>query len=136
MAITEIAGLASAGLARAGRGPSVLLIRCPRLEGHFLGDPLVRLTSALGALLPEVRPLVGRLGAQPGAPLPQRVRALLAISGRAAMSAVERPGRRQDPLRRSAGRLPAGVADHLAGQARGEVDRAVSAALSGMGTHA
>jgi pyruvate dehydrogenase E1 component alpha subunit len=28
--------------ARRGLGPSLLLARCPRLDGHFLGDPLVR----------------------------------------------------------------------------------------------
>jgi pyruvate dehydrogenase E1 component alpha subunit len=29
--------------ARTGRGPSFLLATCPHLEGHFLGDPLLRI---------------------------------------------------------------------------------------------
>lgn len=30
------------GYAREGRGPGFVLADCPRLDGHFLGDPLVR----------------------------------------------------------------------------------------------
>lgn len=40
-AVWETAGRA-VDRARHGRGPSFLLVRCARLEGHFLGDPLVR----------------------------------------------------------------------------------------------
>ena len=29
--------------ARRGKGPSFLLATCPRLDGHFLGDPLIRM---------------------------------------------------------------------------------------------
>ena len=115
---------------RAGAGPTLLLARCARLEGHFLGDPLVRLTSALGELVAQVRPLVGQLRTQPGAPVAHRVGALSAIGRRAATLALERPGRgRQDPLRRAARRLPPEVAATLAAKAREEVERAVQAAL-------
>ena len=104
---------------RAGAGPTLLLARCARLEGHFLGDPLVRLTSALGELVAQVRPLVGQLRTQPGAPVAHRVGALSAIGRRAATLALERPGRgRQDPLRRAARRLPPEVAAAVAAKAR------------------
>lgn len=133
--VDRAAGRAVA-LARAGHGPSVLLVSCPRLEGHFLGDPLVRLTSTLQALVPEVRPLVGQLRAQPGAPAAQRLRALLAISTRAARAGMERPGWGQDPLPRAASRLARDVADELARRARAEVDRALDDALAMAGAHA
>ena len=29
--------------ARRGKGPAFLLVKCPRLDGHFLGDPLLRM---------------------------------------------------------------------------------------------
>ena len=99
------------GAARRVRVPPCSWPRCARLEGHFLGDPLVRLTSALGELVAQVRPLVGQLRTQPGAPVAHRVGALSAIGRRAATLALERPGRgRQDPLRRAARRLPPGAA--------------------------
>ena len=31
--------------ARRGKGPSFLLATCPRLDGHFLGDPLIRMAK-------------------------------------------------------------------------------------------
>ena len=120
--------------ARSGGGPSVLLVGCPRLEGHFLGDPLVRLSRAVGELVTQVRSLLAPLRAQPGAPLAARVGALASISRRAATVAVERPGgSRRDPLPRAARRLPPEVAAALAGQARREVDRAVDTALAQVG---
>ena len=122
--------------ARSGRGPSVLLVGCPRLEGHFLGDPLVRLTSAVGELAAQVRSLLGPVRARPGAPLGTRLAAVVAITRRAAGAAVERPGSRQDPLHRAARRLPDGVAADLAQQARQAVDRAVDEALAQVGAGA
>lgn len=115
--------------ARTGGGPTVLLARCTRLEGHFLGDPLVRLTSAISDLVAELRPLAGPVLARPGGPVRERVGALLSIGGRVATAAVERPGRRHDPLGRAARRLPADVATGLAGRARTEIDTAVAIAL-------
>jgi hypothetical protein len=117
--------------ARAGQGPSVLLARCARLEGHFLGDPMVRLTSALSELLAQLRPLLGQLRLQPGAPTSQRVGALLRIGIGAARVGLERPGSRHDPLRRAARRLPTQVAAGLEQQARTELDQAVREVTGG-----
>lgn len=115
--------------ARSGGGASVVLARCQRAEGHFLGDPLVRLTAAVGELVGEVRPLVGRLGEQPGAPLPQRLGALLSVGQRVALAGVSR-ARWRDPLRRAARRLPEQVAVAAERAARDEVDAAVRAATA------
>jgi pyruvate dehydrogenase E1 component alpha subunit len=120
--------------ARTGGGPSVLLVRCPRLEGHFLGDPLVRLTTTLGELTGQVRPLLAQVRAQPGAPTADRVAALLAIGRRAATAAVERPRRAaRDPVRRAARRLPPDVVRDLTDTARAEVGEALRVALEDLG---
>jgi pyruvate dehydrogenase E1 component alpha subunit len=122
LAVDRVAGRA-VQRARRGAGPTVLLARCSRLEGHFLGDPLVRVTTRLTELVAQVRPLVAQLRVQPGAPAPQRVGALLAIGRRLATLVVERP--RHDPLQQAAARLPADVAAGLLARARTEVDTAV-----------
>lgn len=115
--------------ARAGGGPSVLLARCERSEGHFTSDTLVRLTRAIGELAAEIRRLLRSLQDRPGAPLPQRLGALLSLSARLATVAVEVRRSGHDPLRRAARRLPAHVAGRVERQAATEVDEAVSAAL-------
>ena len=120
--------------ARSGGGPTVILARCGRLEGHFLGDPLVRLTSAVGELTVQVRPLLGELRAEPGAPATARVAALAGIGRRAVTVVVERP-RSHDPLRRAARHLPPAVATELASQARDEVERAIRLALMRAAPH-
>lgn len=130
--VEAVAAAASRAVARgrAGRGPTVLLTRCPRPEGHFLGDPLVRLTSAVGELATQVRPLLGELASQPGAPLPQRLAALSGIGGKALVVAVEGPATASDPVRRAARRLPADTARELTMQARHEVQAALHDVLA------
>lgn len=115
----------SLGRARAGHGPSVLLVRCARLDGHFAGDPSAR----LGSLLAAVRPLLAQVRATPGAPANERLRALATVSRRGLAAATERSRQQRDPLPRTASRLPAAVATALAAQAAREVDEAVERAL-------
>ena len=115
----------SLGRARAGHGPSVLLVRCSRLEGHFVGDP----TARLGSLLAAVRPLLEQARVTPGAPAHERLGALMTVSRRGLAAAAEHGRRRRDPVLRAATRLPETVATALAAQAREEVDGAVARAL-------
>jgi TPP-dependent pyruvate/acetoin dehydrogenase alpha subunit len=115
----------SLGRARAGQGPSVLLVRCARLDGHFVGDPAAR----LGSLLAAVRPLLDQVRVTPGAPVDERLRALGTVSRRGLAAAGERKRRLRDPLPRAASRLPAAVATALAAQARAEVEEAVERAV-------
>lgn len=122
--------------ARHGRGPTVILARCPRPEGHFMGDPLVRFGSAVDELVTQVRPLVGELAARPGAPLPQRLGALLSIGGRAATVAVEGPAAASDPVRRAARQLPVDTAAGLTYRARSEVETALHSVLAEVVPHA
>jgi TPP-dependent pyruvate/acetoin dehydrogenase alpha subunit len=135
--VAKVDGVARRAVARArsGGGPTVLLARCARLEGHFLGDPLVRLTTALRDLTDEVRPLLGQVRAQPGAPLLDRIAALLAISRRAATAAVDR-SRGRDPLPKAARWLPVDVVASLEQRARDEIDQAVQAAVRAVGVDA
>ena len=122
--------------ARRGRGPSFLLVRCQRIEGHFLGDPLVRLVDAAGELAAEMRPLVVALREQPGAPISVRLRALATVGQKLGMVAIERAISRRDPLVRAAQRLPEEVTAHLRDTARAEVDTAVRSALARGGANA
>lgn len=129
--VESVAAAAARAVARgrAGRGPTVLLASCPRPEGHFLGDPLVRLTSTVGELAAEVRPLVAGLVVRPGAPLAQRLSAVKGIGGRAAAVAIHAPARTSDPLRRAARRLPEVTSHELTVVARREVETALGRVL-------
>jgi pyruvate dehydrogenase E1 component alpha subunit len=127
-AVARVAGRA-VRRARAGRGPTFVLATCRRPQGHMAGDPLARLTGAADELAREVRPLLAAVRARPGAPLPARIRALTGIGLRIALVALDVSGRRRDPLRRAARRLPAADAARLAEEARAEVAAAVGKAV-------
>ncbi|MGZ4615428.1 MAG: thiamine pyrophosphate-dependent enzyme, partial [Actinomycetes bacterium] len=136
VARVDVAAGRAVSRARTGGGPSVLLARCARLEGHFLGDPLVRVTSAVGELAAEVRSLLAPARAKPGAPAAERLDALLAISRRAAIPAMQLARRGRDPLPRAGRRLPAEVATGLEARARAEVAQAEARALREAGVGA
>jgi hypothetical protein len=78
-----------------------------------------------------VRPLLGQLGRQPGAPLPDRLAALTAIGRRVATAGMPRPQR--DPLRRARRRLPPTVVDAAERSAQAAVDAAVESAVARLG---
>lgn len=129
VAVRRVAG-AAVRRARAGRGPTFVIARCRRPEGHFMGDPLTRLTRAAGELTTEVRPLLASVTAGPGAPLPSRVRALLTVTGTLARAAAHGRSRRADPVHRLRRRLPEAVATEAERHARSDVDAAVAAVLA------
>ncbi len=116
--------------ARDGRGPTFLHARCPRPEGHFLGDPLIRLIRQprreARAMAPDV---VAGLTARPGAPLRLRARALGRTSHTVTQLGIGqlRPGR--DPVARMRRRLPERVAASVERDARARVELAVQQAL-------
>jgi acetoin:2,6-dichlorophenolindophenol oxidoreductase subunit alpha len=63
--------------ARGGRGPAFLRATCVRPEGHFLGDPLIRIArSPLAELKPRIGPLVSATTSTKSASLPKRVASL------------------------------------------------------------
>ena len=79
--------------ARDGDGPSFLLARCPRLEGHFLGDPLRRAN-----MLELAGPLMAAFVAQPGAPVAERAYSLGTLLSLVGKTTVEKNWKRHDPV--------------------------------------
>jgi len=116
--------------ARDGRGPTFLHARCPRPEGHFLGDPLVRVVrqprSEGEAMKPDV---IAGLTAQPGAPRRVRARALGRTSRTVAQLGAGQLRPRRDPVARMRRRLGARVAASLEHDAHARVDLAVQRVL-------
>ena len=114
--------------ARRGRGPGFLHATCVRPEGHFLGDPLVRIARRPVVELRErAGPLAAAATSTAGASLTARaanLRRIGAAMGRAAWSQIG-PGR--DPLARLRPRV-ALSADALAALER-EVEREVAGAV-------
>jgi acetoin:2,6-dichlorophenolindophenol oxidoreductase subunit alpha len=110
MAVTEVDGseveevwkAAAPGVkkAREGKGPSFLLARCPRLEGHFLGDPLLNLQAGQ-----QIRPILGSLLAKGGAPPFERLASLGTIAALIGTITVESNWERRDPMARIRRRL-------------------------------
>ncbi len=63
--------------ARAGAGPTFLYVRCVHLEGHFLGDALLRMRRRpLAEMGPRAGELIRAVARSKGAPLRQRVAGL------------------------------------------------------------
>jgi pyruvate dehydrogenase E1 component alpha subunit len=116
--------------ARDGKGPTFLQARCPRPEGHFLGDPLVRLVrqprSEGDAMRPDV---IAGLTARPGAPKRARARALARTSHAVAQLGLGQLRPRRDPLVRMRRRLGASASAAVEHEARARVDEAVRRVL-------
>lgn len=117
--------------ARRGLGPTFLIARVERLEGHFLGDPLMQVARNTRVLTAEVAPLVAGVWSGPGAGLPVRLRSLMRLSQTivAAMLGQVRP--RKDPLMLTRGLLEASQAAALEQETRAEVAGALAAARGG-----
>lgn len=110
--------------ARRGHGPTFVIARVERMEGHFLGDPLIRVATDVRELATEVKPLVAGLRKGAGAPTAVRLRSLARLTGTIGTAALGRPHRR-DPLSRVRRRLPAGDAERIEQTARAEADTAL-----------
>jgi pyruvate dehydrogenase E1 component alpha subunit len=93
--------------ARSGQGPTFLHATCRRPEGHFLGDPLLRIVrKPVDELKDKVGPLMKAATSGGGASVGSRAASLGSI-----MDMLGRAGRmrklgRHDPLHKQAKRLP------------------------------
>ncbi len=129
----EVARAAGAALGRIrrGEGPSFLRARVSRLEGHFLGDPLVRVAREPVAAGREMLGAVTSAAVSSGgAGLGARAASVLRLLD--LLRRARRTGRdgRGDPLER-ARRSPApGEAERVEEEALREMARAVEAALA------
>ncbi len=107
--------------ARRGHGPTFLVADVERLEGHFLGDPLVRVAGEARAFREQLGPLVAAVRGSHGAPPTARARSLVGLTATIGAAVVDRVRPRRDPLSRARRLLPAAVADRLEAEARTEV---------------
>ncbi len=114
--------------ARRGAGPTFLLARVERLEGHFLDDPLVRIATDARELGAEVVPLLRGLRGGAGASSWVRARALAGLTRTIGTAAFDTVRPRRDPLVAMRRRLPAATAQLVEQSARAEVEEALRAA--------
>jgi pyruvate dehydrogenase E1 component alpha subunit len=119
--------------ARRGHGPTFLIADVERLEGHFLGDPLVRVATEARAFGAQVGPLTAAVREARGAPAPARARSLMGLTATIAAAALDRFRPRRDPLARARRLLPVEAAERIEAAARREVLAALAEAGVGTG---
>ncbi len=114
---------------RAGRGPAYLHARCARLDGHFLGDRMVRAARDLHEGADMGRVVVQSATERRGGRARDRVRALLRM-GRQVVRLKRGLGRNNDPTRVPPGTLglDAGARRRIDDEVAAEIGAAVHAA--------
>lgn len=114
--------------ARGGRGPAFLWATCVRPEGHFLGDPLIRIArKPLAELKPRVSLLASATTGSGGASAGQRVASLGNIAAMLGRAVRIQLGPAHDPVLRLRKRL-AMASDTLA-ELEHEVEHIVRTAV-------
>lgn len=92
--------------ARNGKGPSFLQAHCPRPEGHFLGDPLLRIARhPIGEMKETAGPLLKSATKMKGGSPPDRVRSLGTVASLVGKTTKDRFWGRGDPLEVTKGKL-------------------------------
>jgi pyruvate dehydrogenase E1 component alpha subunit len=93
--------------ARAGEGPTFLHAHCLHLEGHFLGDLLLRVTRhPVREMLAKITPpLLRSMLRRRGAPRRERARSQATILGLIARTRREQANKEGDPIRQARRRL-------------------------------
>ena len=130
--VWRVAG-AAVRRARSGRGPSLLLARVHRRDGHFLGDPLQRLfDDPAGQARQLGPPLAAALCAPTPASLGDRARGVAKVAGAATVALSERIRSRRDPVAIARARLDPARVDVVDRQIADEVADAVRAARAGL----
>lgn len=126
---------AAQGVARArnGDGPAFLLARCSRIEGHFLGDPLLRVVQKpLQQMKDMTVPLLRSVIAKNGLPVRERVSGLGTTISLISQAVKDQHGKRRDPLELTRSRLAKDTRrlEELHKEVDQEITQAVEAALS------
>ena len=92
--------------ARNGKGPSFLQAYCPRPEGHFLGDPLLRIARHPVSEMKDIAgPLLKSATKMEGGSPPDRIRSLGTITSLIGKTTKDRFWGRGDPLEVTKGKL-------------------------------
>ena len=106
--------------ARKGRGPAFLWATCVRPEGHFLGDPLLRMARRpVAELKPRIGPLASAATRPHGAPVAERAASLEKITAMLGRAVYTRLGPSRDPVQRLRKRL------HIPTEALAELELSV-----------
>jgi TPP-dependent pyruvate/acetoin dehydrogenase alpha subunit len=128
----ERAAAEAIGRARRGHGPSLLWAHVPRLDGHFLGDALVRAARSPAG---HGRQLLGEVTAAAlsgaGGGLGARTRGVVRLLGLLRLARREDRDTRRDPLERARATVGQPLAARLEDEALAEVGRALEAAGGG-----
>ncbi len=120
--------------ARDGHGPGLILARCRRPQGHFLGDPLLRVLSDPVAETRELAPpLVRAVSDEPGARRRTRVLALLPIGRVLGRFGLYRLAASRDPISRARRRIRRSAALACEREVDREIRASLEAVLGGMG---
>ncbi|MDH3623930.1 MAG: thiamine pyrophosphate-dependent dehydrogenase E1 component subunit alpha [Myxococcales bacterium] len=120
--------------AREGKGPMFLHATCVHPEGHFLGDPLLRMVrNPVRELRSKVGPLI-KAATTGGSSLSERAVSLGSIAGMLGRARETQKHTRDDPIERQRQRLEISDAqrDELERAVDDEVQTAVAAALRGL----
>jgi len=124
--------------ARDGGGPTFLHATCVRPEGHFLGDPLLRIVrKPIHELKSKVAPLM-KAATTPGSSLSERAASLGSIVGMLGRASKTQKKAGSDPIERQRQRLSISDTERagLEGAVDAEVQAAVSSALGSQGERA
>jgi TPP-dependent pyruvate/acetoin dehydrogenase alpha subunit len=117
--------------ARSGNGPTFLHATCVRPEGHFLGDPLLRIVrKPVQELRSRIGPLV-KAATTGGASLADRASTLGSIVGMLGRAQKTQSTAASDPVERQRQRLsiPDAERDELEREIENEVQTAVASAM-------
>jgi pyruvate dehydrogenase E1 component alpha subunit len=127
-AVRDVAGRAIER-ARAGKGPSFLCAAVARLDGHMVGDPLVRMSTRPNASdRARVRPIIAEATATSGGGLGARAGALLELARVSLAARKGGRGRGNDPIRRMRRRITRKNADRIDEEVAREMEAAVASA--------
>jgi len=131
-AVHRVAGR-MVGRIRSRREPGFLHARCHRPDGHFLGDPMLRvLHDPLGQARDVAVPLAANARRADGGRATTRLGAVGAIARRVGRAASGQVGhRRSDPLVQARRRLDADAVAAIDERVATEVEQAVGHALAG-----
>jgi TPP-dependent pyruvate/acetoin dehydrogenase alpha subunit len=118
--------------ARRGKGPAFFHMHCFRPEGHFLGDPLIRIARhPVKGMKPLVGPLLKSAAKRKGTSLKGRSESLWKVVAAIGTTMKNQLGKRQDPLKRTRRKLASEKARlrKMEEEVRAEIQAAAYAAL-------
>jgi TPP-dependent pyruvate/acetoin dehydrogenase alpha subunit len=127
-----VAANAALAKARSGDGPTFLLASCIHLEGHYLGDPLLRAArNPVKEMLPMVEPLLKATFRRRGTPMRERFDNLRNVVSRVRSVGQEASSHEDDPVQRARQSLETDVErlEDLEAQVNQEMEAAVALAL-------